>query len=229
MEEKTVYSYEKDNIFSGNVILDDSDKSPSGAWNIPGGCTEVKPPEKAEGFVPVWDGEKWNSVEDHRGVTYWLPGETHGSPGHVIETVGALPEGATTTEPEQSIDEMKNDKLIEVNNWTANKITGGFTSNVTGESVKYDSDTDTQLTLQGIALNSSASSISETYSSGIPVRGYPEGSTEKKIYYLSSSEIIGLCADLSAHIMKCKQEGWGKQGQVKSAQSKEELMSITLP
>lgn len=228
MAEKTVYAYDEKNIFSGSVILDDTDKSPSGAWNIPGGCTDVKPPEETEGFVPVWDVEKWNLVEDHRNETYWLPGETYGSPGHVMETVGALPEGATTTEPEQSIDEMKNDKLIEVNNWTANKITGGFMSNVTGESVKYDSDTETQLTLQGIAVNANVSAISGD-SSGIPVRGYPEGSEKKQVYYLNSSEFMQLCADLSTHIMKCKKEGWDKQDKVKSAKSKEELMAITLP
>lgn len=101
-----VYEYNKYGIFSKSIILDETDKSPSGAWNIPGGCTDVTPPEETEGFVPVWDGEKWDSVEDHRNETYWLPEEPYGSPGHVMETVGALPEGATTTPPEQTPEEL---------------------------------------------------------------------------------------------------------------------------
>lgn len=109
-----VYEYNKYGIFSKSIILDETDKSPSGAWNIPGGCTDVTPPEETEGFVPVWDGEKWDSVEDHRNETYWLPGEPYGSPGHVMETVGALPEGATTTPPEPTAEELQAQALAEL-------------------------------------------------------------------------------------------------------------------
>lgn len=145
MEEKTVYSYDGKNIFSGNVILDDTDKSPSGAWNIPGGCTDVKPPEETKGFVPVWDGEKWNLVEDHRGDTYWLPGELYGSPGRVMKTVGALPEGATTTPPEQTPEELAAEAVQEEVNTASAKLaetsakllptllSGGNISSVTAE------------------------------------------------------------------------------------------------
>lgn len=144
-ETKTVYEFDKQGVFSGTVILDETDKSPSGAWNIPGGCTEIEPPEKAEGFVPVWDGEKWNSVEDHRGDTYWLPGELYGSPGHVMDTVGALPEGATTTPPEQTPEELAAEAVQEEVNTASAKLaetsakllptllSGGDISTVTAE------------------------------------------------------------------------------------------------
>ena len=49
--------------------------------------------------------------------------------------------------------ELKEEKIAEVDAWTADKITGGFISECTGEIVRYDSDKDTQLTMQGIALN----------------------------------------------------------------------------
>ena len=47
----------------------------------------------------------------------------------------------------------KQRKLYEVTQWTASSITGGFVSEASGEPVRYDSDKETQLTMQGIALN----------------------------------------------------------------------------
>lgn len=107
MAEKTVYSYDEKYIFSGAVILDDTDKSPSGAWNIPARCTETEPPAEKSGFARVWNGETWENTEDHRGERYWLPGEGYGTPGHEVTEVGPLPEGATTTAPEQTEEEKK--------------------------------------------------------------------------------------------------------------------------
>lgn len=64
MEIKKVYIYASDgNEYAGSLILDDSDKSPSGAWNIPAYCTEVEPPEYKEGFLTMWNGTAWEYKE----------------------------------------------------------------------------------------------------------------------------------------------------------------------
>lgn len=59
-ETKLVYTYGDDGKYTGTKTLDYTDRSPiSGAWQIPAGCTEMEPPEVAEGMELVWDGEEW--------------------------------------------------------------------------------------------------------------------------------------------------------------------------
>lgn len=130
--------------------------------------------------------------------------------------------------PEPTLDELKADKLAKIDNWTAAKITGGFVSNASGEAVTYDSDKDTQLTMQGIALNVNTELFVEKYPTGCPVRGYAQGAEEKTIYMLSAEQVMNWCADLSMHIGTCKQNGWAKQAEVQAATTKEELNAISL-
>ena len=59
-ETKLVYTYGDDGKYTGTKTLDYTDRSPiSGAWQIPAGCTEMEPPEVAEGMELVWNGESW--------------------------------------------------------------------------------------------------------------------------------------------------------------------------
>lgn len=180
-----VYEYDKNGIFSKALVLDETDKSPSGAWNIPGGCTDVNPPEEAEGFVPVWNGEKWNSVEDHRNETYWLPGEPYGTPGHVMDTVGALPEGATTTPPEQTPEELAAEAVQnEVNTASAKLaetsakllptlLSGGDISSVTAEYQEILSGLSDEAAVK-LADKFPAWSASTSYTAGVRVK-YGDG------------------------------------------------------
>lgn len=63
METKTVYVIGTDKKYAGELTLDNTDKSPSGRWNIPANCTELKPPEEKEGFNVMWNGTGWEYVE----------------------------------------------------------------------------------------------------------------------------------------------------------------------
>lgn len=108
---KKVYQFDvKNKTYKGELILDDSDKSPSGAWNIPGDCVEVAPPAKKENYVAVWNGSAWVETEDYRKKEYWLPGDTYGTPGREVKEIGPLPEGATLTPPEQTQEEKNQDE-----------------------------------------------------------------------------------------------------------------------
>ena len=130
---------------------------------------------------------------------------------------------------EPTLDELKTAKLAEIDAWTADKITGGFISSCSsGEPVRYDSDKDTQLTMQGIALNVHSEQFAQQYPDGCPVRGYAAGKTVKSVYLLTPEQVYSWCADLSNHIGACKQAGWEKQAEVNAAQSKEELDAIIL-
>ena len=227
-----VYKYNDNGEYIGTeeALLDplETEQQEKEVYLLPGNATFTAPPAEKEGFARVWTGESWQEVEDNRGVEYWLPEDKFGAPAREMKELGALPEGATTTAPEKTLDELKADKLAEIDAWTAAKITGGFVSNASGEAVTYDSDKDTQLTMQGIALNVNTDLFAEKYPDGCPVRGYLEDSDTKQIYILSPAQVMQWQADLSIHIGTCKQNGWAKQAEVAAAQSKEELEAIVL-
>ena len=197
---KIVYCYDEKNYYEKSLTLDKSDISPSGRWNIPARCTEIEPLAEKEGYKVKWNGSNWEYEQEEQ------------------------PE----PEPEPTFEELQQQKLREVDAWTASKITGGFVSSASGEPVTYDSDKDTQLTMQGIALNVNIELFAEKYPTGCPVRGYAQGAEEKTIYMLSAEQVMNWCADLSMHIGTCKQAGWAKQAEVQAATTKEELGAIVL-
>ena len=197
---KIVYCYDEKNYYEKSLTLDKSDISPSGRWNIPARCTEIEPLEENEGYKIKWNGIGWEYEQEEQ------------------------PE----PEPEPTFEELQQQKLREVDAWTASKITGGFVSEASGEPVTYDSDKDTQLTMQGIALNVNTELFAKKYPTGCPVRGYAQGSEEKTIYMLSAEQVMNWCADLPMHIGTCKQAGWAKQAEVQAATTKEELETIVL-
>lgn len=122
----------------------------------------------------------------------------------------------------------KQAKLAEVSKWTAANITGGFISSASGEPVRYDSDVDTQLTMQGIALNVSTPLFAAKYPNGCPVRGVAEGKDSKAVYLLNPQQVMQWMADLSMHIGSCKQAGWAKQAEVNACKTVAEVDAIKL-
>lgn len=122
----------------------------------------------------------------------------------------------------------KQAKLAEVSQWTAVNITSGFVSNASGEPVRYDSDVDTQLTMQGIALNVGTPLFAEKYPDGCPVRGVAEGKDSKAVYLLNPQQVMQWMADLSMHIGSCKQAGWQLQAEVNACKTVAEVDAIKL-
>lgn len=94
MGTKKVYIYaDNGNEYTGSLILDDSDKSPSGKWNIPRFCTETEPPIEKEGFLRVWNGSNWEYKEEPK----------------------------EPVEPEPTLEELKENKLSEAKQEFARK------------------------------------------------------------------------------------------------------------
>lgn len=86
METKTVYKIDIDKKYVGDLTLNSTDKSPSGAWNIPAYCTEIEPPVEKEDFLRVWNGINWEYKE--------------------------IPKEPSETEP--TLDELKASKIAEM-------------------------------------------------------------------------------------------------------------------
>ena len=90
------------------------------------GATPVAPPTAIpDGCIARWNGNAWETVEDHRqhmdergrkkgGTPYWLPGDTWRSEPRYMEELGPLPESALLERPERPLDEYKADKRREI-------------------------------------------------------------------------------------------------------------------
>lgn len=131
---------------------------------------------------------------------------------------------------EPGLDELKASKLLEIDAWTADKITGGFISQCTGSPMRYDSDRDTQNTVSS-DLNTiylSPEKFNENFPNGYPMRGYPENTNIKQVYFLTKEQLLQWNVDLALHRGTCKQNGWIKQAEVNAATTVEELNSIEL-
>lgn len=95
-----------------NAQLDPLDSARAGKdiYLLPANATWDKPTPK-DGCMAVWNGEYWNIVEDNRKKEYWLPEDKYGAPAREMKELGPLPEGATLTAPERTLDEVKADKV----------------------------------------------------------------------------------------------------------------------
>ena len=111
-----VYRYDertKEYIGYEEALLDplETEQQEKEVYLLPANATFTAPTEPQEGYVNVWNGTAWEQVEDNRGVEYWLPEDKFGAPAREMKELGALPEGATTTPPEQSLEELKTAKI----------------------------------------------------------------------------------------------------------------------
>ena len=82
---------------------------------------------------------------------------------------------------EPTLAELKESKLSEIDIWTERKITGGFVSECSGETVTYDSDRDTQNTVSS-DLNTiylAPEEFAKNFPNGYLMRGYPKNSYSK--------------------------------------------------
>lgn len=138
-----------------------------------------------------------------------------------------------------SFEEEKAKLLLKVKRWTRNKITGGFVSTCyNGESILYDTDTDTQITMQFAKNCCDSDRFAEELPDGLEVRGYEQVdvdedgtlvfSKDKTIYYFSPEQIKTWNEDFALFLRECKKEGWMKQAEVNACTTKEELAKVDL-
>ena len=139
-----VYKYNEKGLFVGTeeTELDPLESELQGKkiYLLPPNATFDDPEEK-EGFAPVWDGEKWTQVEDHRGAKYWLHEDKHGDPAHEMKELGALPEGASLTEPEPTAEELAARELAQAKAERADAV-GKIIVEVDG--MAFDGDEESQ-------------------------------------------------------------------------------------
>lgn len=135
-----IYKYDEKGLFVGTeeTELDPLESEIQGKdiYLLPPNAT-FSEPEKREGFAPVWDGEKWKNVEDHRGTKYWLPEDKHGVPAREMKELGALPDGALLIEPEPTPEEIA---ALELAQAKADRAEAVARITVTVDGLTFDGD-----------------------------------------------------------------------------------------
>lgn len=90
-KEVTLHSYDENGVFVGKFQY---------LWVVGTGLasnsTLVKPPEEKEGFLSVWDEDKWVYKENHIGKTVY---DTETKESKVIDYVGEVKQGWTLLKP----------------------------------------------------------------------------------------------------------------------------------
>lgn len=114
-----VYKYDektKEYIGTEQALIDPLESELQGKeiYLLPANATFIPPTEPPDGYVNVWNGSIWEQVEDHRKQEYWLPEDKYGAPAREMKELGPLPEGATLTVPERTLEEVKTAKIAEL-------------------------------------------------------------------------------------------------------------------
>lgn len=135
-----------------NAQLDPLESARAGKdiYLLPANATWDKPTPK-DGCMAVWNGEYWNIVEDNRKKEYWLPEDKYGVPAREMKELGPLPEGATLTAPERTLDEVKADKVQSLKTERDSKEVEPITYN--GNSYDYDDKARERINAAIIALD----------------------------------------------------------------------------
>ena len=156
-----VYQYDSNGYFVGHC--DDYGDS------LPHNCIAVQPVLQ-EGFIPRWNGEGWEQVENHKGLEGYLNGEPY-----TIKDYGPLPDGFSTSKPLPSLDEAKKQARQELKSYRQQIEYGGFMLN--GQ--RWDSEQKDELRL---------SSAGKIFEAGVPE--YPGWKIADGVYITLTPQLL---------------------------------------
>ena len=145
----------KEYLYAEDAFLDplETEQQGNDVYLLPADSTFTAPLEAKEGYAVCWNGKAWEYVEDHRqkrdmggvpiegtGTAYWMPDDTWQTPARYMKELGPLPEGAVTIQPEKSIEELKADKVSQIDAETSAAILAGFDYIINGTSYHFSYD-----------------------------------------------------------------------------------------
>lgn len=115
---KYVYKYDektKEYLGKAEALLDplETQLQQKEIYLLPADATFIAPTPQ-EGYVSVFKENVWENIEDNRGKEYWLKDDAYGTPAHKMETLGALPADAVFTPPQKTLEQVKQEKIIEL-------------------------------------------------------------------------------------------------------------------
>lgn len=115
---KYVYKYDektKEYLGKAAALLDplETQLQQKEIYLLPADAT-FSAPTLQEGYVSVFKEGAWENIEDNRGKEYWLQDDVYGTPARKMETLGALPADAMLTPPKKMLEQVKQEKIIEL-------------------------------------------------------------------------------------------------------------------
>ena len=115
---KYVYKYDektKEYLGKAEALLDplETQLQQKEIYLLPADAT-FSEPTLQEGYVSVFKEGAWENIEDNRGKEYWLQDDAYGTPAHKMETLGALPADAVFSPPQKTLEQVKQEKIIEL-------------------------------------------------------------------------------------------------------------------
>nr|DAX10548.1 MAG TPA: protein of unknown function (DUF4376) [Bacteriophage sp.] len=115
---KYVYKYDektKEYLGKTEALLDplETQLQQKEIYLLPADAT-FSAPTLQEGYVSVFKEGAWENIEDNRGKEYWLQDDAYGTPARKMETLGALPADAMFTQPKKMLEQVKQEKIIEL-------------------------------------------------------------------------------------------------------------------
>lgn len=121
------YFYDTDTkefTYSAEVFTDPLESQNAGhdVYMFSADATTVEPLEPKDGFAVVFNGMKWEYIEDHRGIIVW---KSYDESMEIYE-LGAIPDGWSTEQPDKPLDVNDYDAAMEAH-LLATRVTRGYT------------------------------------------------------------------------------------------------------
>lgn len=207
---------------------------------LPADSTFTAPLDVKEGYAVCWNGETWEYIEDHRqkrdiggvpiegtGTAYWMPDDTWQSPARYMKELGPLPDEALLKRPEKSLEELKTDKVFQIDTETSAAILAGFDYIINGTSYHFSYDSFDQ---QNFSDTANMCQLALAGTKGLPSsvvwNSYLEDGTLVQQTFDAQSFLALYTAGAMAHKATQMTIGGQRKAAVQLAQTKEELDAI---
>lgn len=232
----------KEYISSEEAFLDPMETKQHGkeVYLLPADSTFTTPLPNKEGYAVCWNGDTWEYVEDHRqkqdaggvpiegtGTAYWMPGDTWRTPARYMKKLGQLPVGALLERPKKSLEELKIDKLFQIDAETSTAIFAGF--DYTINNIKYHFSYDS-FDQQNFVDTASMCQLALSGAKGLPTsvtwNSYLEDGTLVRQEFDANSFLELYTSGAIAHKATQMAIGGQRKAAVQLAKTKEELDNI---
>ena len=216
---KYVYKYDektKEYLGKAEALLDplETQLQQKEIYLLPADATFIAPTLQ-EGYVSVFKADVWENLEDNRGKEYWLKDDAYGTPAHKMETLGALPADAVFTPPQKTLEQVKQEKIIELKAMRDMREVEPI--NYQGYSFDYDSKARERISAAIIALDVAGASAILTWTTA-----------DNRDVKVTASDLRGIIAQVALRSDKLHTAYRKAKEKVEVATTKEEVEAVEL-
>lgn len=172
-------------------------------------------PTLQEGYVSVFKEGVWENIEDNRGKEYWLQDDAYGTPARKMEILGALPADAMFTPHKKKLEQVKQEKIIELKIMRDTAEVEPITYQ--GYSFDYDSKARERISAAIIALEVAGASASLIWTTA-----------DNKDVNVTASDLRGIIAQVAVRSDKLHTAYRKAKEKVENATTKEEVETVEL-